>query len=550
MSGRFVDVHDNTGISTLAYVLERDVSSETPGRPSTAPAETLLVFPDHRGQTSLTWHNGSVASGIPVQLLFWGDYWNQSGAGLRGQLITQVQELLTGPFFEALDQYGAAKPVWGGARTVTEPYPPDGDFDGGDVGSMVWHLINGGVFPKPDEPGGNNAYYAMMPPGATLQGADGAHGYRHPASWMFWTDTVLVAWGLWHQDDADSMMMTFSHEIVELATDPRQGGWYNDDLDHKEGEIADLCQPNGWQSAFVGSVKVMPYWSARDQACVVPTFPLRVRIDGHISVDDVLDGGSGDKEYPFGQQRGLCGLLPACCFKGPYHWTNKKIKETASLEATTSGFHGPTVSWRITGRAVSGAGSLDVNVDVTRQTESGVTGADEKVTLSYEQAGSALSITNDSVAGSFDIPVSVQADEGNVSASGGTTVQGGTRIANCVVPFCGQVFTWGGKLEKDREACNKASDDLWKKTHKATEKKIGPLDPGELRPRDRAVLATAGAGVSEHTLRAAAIALARASALEITHPKPAGQLRHVLLTSLGLRTPQTTREETRAETKG
>ncbi|HEV2309238.1 MAG TPA: hypothetical protein VGU73_01845, partial [Acidimicrobiia bacterium] len=287
----------------------------------------------------------------------------------------------------------------------------------------------------------------------------------------------------------------------------------------------------------VGNVKAMPYWSARDQACVIPTYPLKVRIDGHISPDAVHDDGQGDKEYPFGGARqALCALLPVCCFKGPYHWTSTKVDETASLEAATYGFHAPTLSWQIGGQPVKGTGSQSVTLGVTRQTDSGTIYSDQVVTLKYVVNAGSLTVTNDSIAGNFDVVVAALADEGDLYPTGGTTVQGARRVAQCLLPFRGQVFSWDAQFERDRDACNKASDELWKKTHRDTQKKIGPLNPGDLRPQDRAVLSNAGAWVPEEALRATEAALRRAVTLELSHPDAAAQLRQALLSSYGIPT--------------
>jgi hypothetical protein len=212
-AGRLVALPENP-VSLLSVVSERDVSSVPPGFPPTVPARTLLVFPDAKPGSIIRFHGGRTASGITVQLLFWGDFWNGAGSGRREEVVDKVKNLLAAPYFSALDQYGVvAKPVYGGTRVVTAPDPPTGQFDGQNVGTMVWELIHDGVFPEPGEPGSYNAYFAFLPEGPTLKDAIGAHGAKHWHAWMFWTKQVPVAWATW-RPDADQTVALFSHEMA------------------------------------------------------------------------------------------------------------------------------------------------------------------------------------------------------------------------------------------------------------------------------------------------------------------------------------------------
>jgi hypothetical protein len=517
--------------SFVSLVAGRQVSSEPPGVPPTAPTQTLLRFDQHKTPTDLTFHGGAIAPALPIQLLFWGEFWRSLGAQQRSDIEARAQELLAGPYTSALDQYGITRPFYRGSLIVLSPAPPTDPFDGGDINSMIWDLINTGVFPEPDEPGGRNGYFVMMPPATSMKNpGGGAHTSRFHYEFPADVDWVWAGWSNYNQS-VDTMTATFSHELVELLTDPEMDGWYNDTLDHNEGEIADLCQPGGnWETAFVGDVNVMAYWSARDQACVIPTHTLRVRVDGLISVDDTRPDGEGDQEYPFGQNRPLCALLPACCFKGPYHWRRTQVLETATLEATTSGYHAPTLVWAVNDQNVSGQGKISVSVDVTRDTPTGPVTANETFDLSYAVADKYVQLGNDSVVGNFDIVVSATSDE-PTSPAGAT---GGSRTAAVVVPFRGSEFTWDDGFQRDQEACRKESDALWVATHKATEEHPGPIDPGPLRQEDRAIMASLGAWVSEDAWRAARMTLAHAASIEAKEPEAAAGLRRSLLGSLGV----------------
>jgi hypothetical protein len=102
----------------------------------------------------------------------------------------------------------------------------------------------------------------------------------------------------------------------------------------------------------------------------------------------------------------------------------------------------------LSGQSVpNGGGTVTVRTDVTRQNKDGTTVATEDVQLSVKPEGDFLSVTNSTVAGSFDVVAEVVADEGS--------------------------------FRKERVP------------------QPGPPRPGELRPGDRATLGSLGAGVPE-----------------------------------------------------
>ena len=160
----------------LVFLTGRTFSSVPPGEPPSEPAETLLRYPGANSASDVVSGGGAIAPSVPVQLLFWGSFWNDAGALARDALIAKVQELLSGPYTSALDQYGVTPPTYGGARVVVEwPLPTD-PYSCSDVSDLVWNLIdNEGAFPDPDDPGGRNAYVAFMPPG-TRPAAPKPHG--------------------------------------------------------------------------------------------------------------------------------------------------------------------------------------------------------------------------------------------------------------------------------------------------------------------------------------------------------------------------------------
>src|SRR4029077_14395098 len=125
-------------------------------------------FPANNGttDTNVTFHGGTTAGGVTVQLIFWGASWNGSDAGFCNQLIDAAMNQIDGPFCSAVGQYGLARPTLGGSLIVLSPGPPS-TFDDGNVGDIVWNLIDNNNFPEPDDSGGRNYYCVFMPPGTT-----------------------------------------------------------------------------------------------------------------------------------------------------------------------------------------------------------------------------------------------------------------------------------------------------------------------------------------------------------------------------------------------
>jgi hypothetical protein len=372
----------------------------------------------------------------------------------------------------------------------------------------------------------------MLPPEvATANGNPGAHTYRLVGSFGGDFGPLWLAW-VRYDLQLDDMVALLSHELVEVATDPEPGGgWFDDTLEHRRGEIADLCEVHGrWPTAYVGNAKVSAYWSARDRECVIPTHPLSVRIDGKVAVDERIPDGEDSVDHPFGADPGLCALLPVCCFSGPYSWTRTRVVETASLHATASGYHAASSTWSIGGVAVSGQGTVGVEAGVTRETPNGPTYSFETIVLRYAQAGSRLTVTNDAVAGSFEVTVTVAADE--TEASEGL---GGKRTAAVVLPFHGLELAWDPRFLSDQQLCADASQALWEKTH--PQRRRGPhvpIDPGPLHRDDVTLLASLGASVSEQRRQAAHVVLWHAQQLRAHHPREAVHLRRALLAGLGI----------------
>jgi hypothetical protein len=225
-----------------------------------------FTFPANAGvtDTNVVFHGGAIAPGVPVQIIFWGDAWNaEPSATLRNQLVEAAVNLIDGPYFSALGQFGVTGPSYRGAVTVTSPGPP-AKFDDGNIGDLVWNCIDAGIFAEPDDTGGRNYYCVIMPPG-TFYGPGGALGaHSHPTDYDFPFD-IDSAWVAWvGNSDLNTMTRAFAHELAETCSDPEGDGWY---VDSNGQEIGDLCNT---RQGFVKGVFVEGYWAKNTGACVIP----------------------------------------------------------------------------------------------------------------------------------------------------------------------------------------------------------------------------------------------------------------------------------------
>ncbi len=235
------------------------------------------------GPVSVSYTDGGIASGGPVQLIFWGSVWTQpSTSPSSGQIVSAVQNILSSPYTSALRQYGINNIHFGSSIIVTSPEPPflPDTFDDGNPNDLVWTLIEEGKFPEPDANGDiwrhPYLYFVIMPPNTQYGpgGARGAHGVASHYDFPFDWDYATVAWigNNENGNNINRMLSALTHELVEMCTDPfgedDEYGWTINGLPPPENEIGDICNAEDGQ---VNGVNVQSYWSQFDNACIIPT---------------------------------------------------------------------------------------------------------------------------------------------------------------------------------------------------------------------------------------------------------------------------------------
>ena len=229
--------------------------------------------------TAFTFNGGAIGTADPVQLLFWGSIWqtlldpSNPGQLLFNTFTAAVKSILAGPYMSGLLQYGVSRCSFGNAQVINSnpPFLPN-TFTDQTVQTLMQNLIDQGTFPEPDEPGGRNLYFVMMPPNTQYQpppgqpAARGAHSSFSSGSSID-PDNVWLAWV--GSNSLSQMTSTFCHELVEMCTDPEPpSSWWINGANPACAEIGDVCNN---QNNPLNGVTVQSYFSVFDNVCLIPT---------------------------------------------------------------------------------------------------------------------------------------------------------------------------------------------------------------------------------------------------------------------------------------
>jgi hypothetical protein len=81
--------------SFMTFRDSRSVSSCVPGQRTVPAGGLLLKYAPTKSPTNVTFQGGAIAPGVPVELVFWGDWWNNAGKPLRDSLESAVKNILS-----------------------------------------------------------------------------------------------------------------------------------------------------------------------------------------------------------------------------------------------------------------------------------------------------------------------------------------------------------------------------------------------------------------------------------------------------------------------
>ena len=483
MPGSRVILNVNETTSVVTYLFSEQTFQGSWSHPNVP----VLVFADSQlPGFSVQHHGGPVGSGLPVELLFWGDWWNSAeGVGRRTLIIDRTQALLASDYFSELKQYGVDRPHWRGARTVTKPGPP-GAFNSNDdqqaVPDLIDDLIDDDVFPDPDDE--KIAFIVFMPKGFTQSiGANGAHTKDYNYTFPWDEDWYWVAWvrsfGVDTGEDPEDALRTMSHELVEMLSDPESDAWYAGNA--QTGEIGDAAVSSPGkikQTAWVNGVHVQAYWSNQYGATVIPIDrDYQARILGSIKLTNrhVVNGTF----RPDPEDSRLCELVPQCCIVDrDYKYTIVKRDELVRLSVETQRYRQPQLAWSVEGIPVTGNGKLSLNVLAGTFVGHKSKFVSKTVNVQCTLTNNELTLQTVGTESNFDITVSCAVTDGSIT--------GNVRInviakPSTTVGFVGAELTVDPEYQRQKSECAKAAAKMFKDIAQ-TKPKVKFGDPVQFEP--------------------------------------------------------------------
>jgi hypothetical protein len=237
--------------------------------------------------TSFVSGSAEKLTNVHLQLIFWGAWWN--GNPLAAQVTNAVANLLAGPYMTYLAQYGVGRGRIRGTTFANDSEP--GFFAANAIGDFLLNLLDQDRLPEPDEDWpivyavimpANSQFQGLSPPDPTVpvpaRTLSVVNGFN---SSVIWNDYDLgdvdndPAYYFWTGNDGtlDYITTVFSHELVELASDPnggdgvRQVGCSGGSC--QIGDVVPVCQ--NWCD-YVRGVRAQAYWSQLDGNGALPKY--------------------------------------------------------------------------------------------------------------------------------------------------------------------------------------------------------------------------------------------------------------------------------------
>jgi hypothetical protein len=431
--------------------------------PWSRPDAPLLIFADNiLPAAAVSFHGGPIGTGLPVQLVYWGEWWNTPDGAARAALLSgRVRALLASDYFSELVQYGVRRPTWRGDLVVTQPSAPAAFTTSKDtrkVTDLIESLIDDDVFPDPDD--GRIAFVVLMPAGFTQSiGANGAHTYGTDYDFPFDTDKFWVAWVRYFDptsgEDPESTIQTASHELVEMFTDPESDGWFARPA--STGEVSDAgVSGTVKQTAWVNGAHVQSYWSNRHAATVLPIdrdYAARISARTALESERVLDAGTF---RPDPGELAFCHLIPECCIPDrDYSWQLVGRDELVVLRVETARYREPVVAWTVQGGAITGSGTLTVRLSSVQQFHGrDPSFADADVRVNYEVSDAGLELRTAATAANFDLTVGCQVTDASVTGNVRVNVVATPSIA---IGFAGAEVRLDPTYTAAHDACGTAA---------------------------------------------------------------------------------------------
>ena len=224
-----------------------------------------VIFPGHSNLVVVD-GGGRRMYAAKVQLVFWGDEWLSTPPPSPSieEVLADIEGIVASPYLDAVRQYGVV-PFQGTFASLGDVYiehrsVPNYEFTTVDVNYEAWLLMTSG----PIDDSSTTIVCLIMPPGATPNESRSGEHDRSLQPNLRWVPTIWIKFS-----SREQMSRTFSHELVETITDPEGDGIQVEPTGYFDWhEVGDVCKGLVGQ---LGGVNVQSYWSAKDNACVIPT---------------------------------------------------------------------------------------------------------------------------------------------------------------------------------------------------------------------------------------------------------------------------------------
>jgi hypothetical protein len=378
---------------------------------------------DANASDSVTDHGGPAVGRIVLVPIFYGTVWN-SASPSPGAILGAIQTVLGSPYLSELDQYGFQNldlhpPI----QTINNPAVPHHYKEAAT--DIVQQLIDGGVMPEPDEPGGRNLYMVFYPPGTSIEGGGACGGHRVGWNTIIDLDYTWVGWVDFHDDGKsgpddvqtplNNIMKIFTHELVEMISDPqntsKNTGWRMNREINGGTEIGDACDDT---NDTVDGVLACAYWSERHKSCIIPKRHRSLYID--LPQDRLVDQRPG----PHGDV-----TLHTGCFEGEYEFSETYFLHEILFTAHAIGFVSPVLYWELPaqkGGAMPITDGFDATIFITQDATidgpNGIEHSSGDIPIHVRAVGDTLYAQNvDPSVGSFEVDVIAIATEANSSDS-------------------------------------------------------------------------------------------------------------------------------------
>lgn len=228
--------------------------------------------------------NGTFLSRVQLHLIFWGAHWRTSQHPSMERVSDAVKRIIRpGGYLSGLAQYNplGCQPVVDLVQTRfdldPERAPEQFQDEGGhsDIVDEIRSLMGPIEKEIPPDPGTQQLYIVIMPPGTTCSSTDGdGEPLVGEHSWFVKDGHRRVYYGWVLHGSMDRMTIALSEEIVEAITDPEPpccddslAGWVMKDNQDTFQEICDVC---AGVTAKVDNVLVQTYFSNEKMDCIAP----------------------------------------------------------------------------------------------------------------------------------------------------------------------------------------------------------------------------------------------------------------------------------------